>query len=167
MNAFRRRGRAGTSAGAGRFPGAAELQDAAARRALEDMVRSGRIFGHGRCGRRPDHPRPQLRTEAESARPAYWRFEGLGVGPPSGGFHWPSTRRFLNTGGPGRSYPPPCDESVYSLEIAAETSATKPGTVAFRMSRSWLKLRPRSAACCSSFVKTTACSWRKISIRKD
>src|ERR1022692_1767262 len=56
---------------------------------------------------------------------------------------------------------------LYSLEIMAETLATKSGTVPLRISRSWLKLRPRSPACCSSFAITSACSCRKTSLRND
>ena len=40
--------------------------------------------------------------------------------------------------------PDPAQSRFYFLEIAAETSATKSGTVALRIRRSWRKLRPRS-----------------------
>src|SRR4051812_23964358 len=50
-----------------------------------------------------------------------------------------------------------CSARNWPPAFEAKTTATKSGTVTFRISRSWLNRRPRSAACCSSFVNTTAC----------
>ncbi len=115
------------------------------------------------------------RVECHKAKIAFNRSQS-GYGPATEGFAGPNHRMLSEPSRADTSInaarllvrnPPGLRVSrLYFIEIAAETIATKSGTVALRISRSCRKLRPRSTACCSSFVITAGCSWRKISIRK-
>ena len=69
--------------------------------------------------------------------------------------HLPVSRPAMTSGDAGLIRPPAMNRHYCFLRLRRKRPQAKSGTVVFRMSRSWLKWRPRSAAGCSVSLFTT------------